>query len=63
MGIKKVLQNMLDGTLTITVNGQGVKAVVEDQGVCAVYTADTVEELLEKLSSFDPIRLLADKED
>jgi hypothetical protein len=57
MGIKRVLQNMLDGTLTITVNGQGVKAVIEDQGVCQVYTADTVEELLEKLSSFDPIKI------
>ncbi|GEM_PF-2993856 len=58
MGIKKVLQNMLDGTLTITVSGQGVKAIVEDQGVCQVYTADTVEELLEKLSFFDPIKIL-----
>ena len=57
MGIKEVLQRMLDGTLTITVNGQGVKAVVEDQGVCQVYTADTVEELLDKISSFDPVAL------
>ena len=57
MRIREVLQNMLDGTLTITVNGQGVKAVIEDQGVCAVYCADTVEELLEKLQSFDPLKL------
>ncbi len=57
MGIVKVLQNMLDGTLTITVNGQGVKAVIEDQGICAVFTGDTVEEVLEKLANFDPISI------
>jgi len=57
MAIEKVLQNMLDGTLTVTVNGQGVKVVIEDQGVCAVYTADTVEEALAKAAGFDPIKL------
>ena len=48
---------MLDGTLTVTVNGQGVKVIIEDQGVCAVYTADTVEEALAKAAGFDPIKL------
>ena len=56
MGIRKVLQNMLDGTMTIQVNGQGVKIIIEDQGVCAVYTADTVEEALTKVADFDPVK-------
>ncbi|SMO59877.1 hypothetical protein SAMN06269117_11368 [Balnearium lithotrophicum] len=62
MGVERVLKNMLDGTLTITVNGQGVKVVVEDQGICAVYTADTVEEALKKASTFDPMKLSSKEE-
>jgi hypothetical protein len=53
--MKKVLENMLDGILVIVVNGQGIKAVVEDQGVCQVFVSDSVEELLKKISTFNPV--------
>ena len=48
--------------MTVQVNGQGVKVIIEDQGVCAVYTADTVEEALTKAADFDPFKFSSSKD-
>jgi len=58
-GLERLLAEMLDGTLTITVNGQGIKAVVEEQGNCTVIYADTVEEFMQKIADVNLLEVEA----
>ena len=58
-GLERLLAEMLDGTLTITVNGQGVKAVIEEQGVTQVVCADTIEEFMQKIANVNLLEVEA----
>jgi predicted GNAT family acetyltransferase len=58
-GLERLLAEMLDGTLTITVNGQGVKAVIEEQGIAQVVCADTVEEFMQKIANVNLLEVEA----
>jgi len=58
-GLERLLAEMLDGTLTITVNGQGVKAIIEEQGIAQVVCADTVEEFMQKIANVNLLEVEA----
>jgi hypothetical protein len=58
-GVEKLLSEMLDGTLTITVNGQGVKAVIEEQGIAQVICADTLAEFMQKIANVNLFKVEA----
>ena len=53
----KLVSEMIEGILVVTSGSLGVKVLIEDQGVCAVYTAKTLEEAFAKAADFDPIKL------